>query len=1171
MRRLRTSNEPAFLDRTALAHWRCDVSTSAATLPDSAYSATFHLVRQGPSTEVSADESLFYDSSIASAGTNAYGSLLLRDDPAWFQGAASSASAYLSAASAWSIAMWVLPANGGTTCFLEYSNRETIAASDQEMLIGLYRNADGQITYGWDRGTACLHFRQTGASIGPERFHLGLVREVTPSCNTNWRTSLYINGVLRDQHDIGPFSTDGSSSIFVIGASKRFGTGSGASPAFCGPSGPNRWWDDIVFLKEPLHQKVRSLYRDGFRQWDERRLLDSGSTTGRARVLVEDGDGVFVNLSELYGTDFVQKVTVSDDIEQPSKTASVTLLRARGERLNLSPLDQEAVLNLNAAGAFESLIDFRRKVRIEAVAYPRDIPVEGWMFETLFEGFIDTLSWSGETVEVGCVDRMAALSDQYQMDPRQYAYGEASTTLAETHMQTLVDNNIPALKRPGFTSTLTFGYTGGTPVIYTPASSAWALRYDDSPSGDVASLLRGIADQIGWRIRYEFYEPWHTDRLTFRRPNRTQTLDVSTVTQDHLGRSIVATRIEHDLTVGQKVTVGGTSSNNFTSRSVEEVLSARSFRADFSAGAGVSTSGTVGYEPSYSFTNQVRSYDRVEKDTQSIRNAVTIKYARSNSAVTFPFTTVRNDSADVVHVEFSGSSPGIADSWREMIPEGTAFTIHGSAVTKYNRSWTFAQISNGDVISLEVPSPSAATTDSPANGVIESSYIRARQVTGLSTPSITKYGFRPCAIYEESNGNIDTEREAETLAAAILSDLAEPTTAVQVTLPFCPWFEPDDVIRLGEDVKRRWSGNLDCTVVATEHTFSGECSTKLTLRNSVPTNGVAWAHRLMVNQIQPAIPGHLFPDYGGLVGALNGNHGLQIGGWVRPQYLRPGGKRKLRTLMTEVHIGDTPTFIADDSTLAAQGFGSVIGSPFDSDGNALSPGSTYYVRFRERDVFGNPANFIDAGITTASSFVPRFNDKGAGALAHCVNGHSLEFWAGQWSSFPFNTEDFDSYGNFNLFTPTATTLPAMKDGATSAFFQFPANGTAYVDCRLGVRNSGASKTNTDVAFGLFRLGSTRHGSNASRPFVAKFGGPSEATPNFNVSTPLFVGTAITSLFVQMTGVISGNSGDYLHAGVLPDWSATAVGSPGNSGVYPARAAGLTSVSSSWIKVTFLQD
>jgi hypothetical protein len=248
-------------------------------------------------------------------------------------------------------------------------------------------------------------------------------------------------------------------------------------------------------------------------------------------------------------------VSVKSGVDQPSDDASFVVSRRVGAALDMSPLNEggESANQVNTIDAeHEALLELRRKVRIEVAFTPAEWSVQGWEFEPVFEGFIDNVEIEADTVSVDCVDKMAILSDLFQLDPRFYDYYQ-SNTLAEVHMQAVISNNAPCAKIGS--ATVSFSYLGGyTPMLYTPATSNWLLRFDDTPAANVDSTIRTVADQIGWDLRYRWHEPTQEFRLSFYEPPRDLTLTILDSTLDDDGYLNLTTSRPHLLTPEQTVT-----------------------------------------------------------------------------------------------------------------------------------------------------------------------------------------------------------------------------------------------------------------------------------------------------------------------------------------------------------------------------------------------------------------------------------------------------------------------------------------------------------------------------------------------------------------------------------------------------------------------------------------
>lgn len=1169
MRRLKDAHLPLTQDPTVAAYWPGNLAATSATVPDATASAIFHLTTPVSGTGSAPQPSHFNDTtSVNGAYSTANNS--------WLTGVTSSSLAAVFAGCAWSVAMWVDGGGSSTIAYFEFAYGPSPAANSQLRTIGVYKNVTARnITWGWDPTTTTTHVYNTGVSAPSDAFHLGIIKEVSPNSNTYAKLTMLVDGKVVAQDESGLWGPTGSgtSAKFILKGSWRLG-GSVTSAAF-GPIGGVTHDDVVLFNTNVPIEKIRDLARNGRRNWNERRLLDGKHVAGRGRVLVEDGDGAFVDLSNYYGTDFVQSIRYKNDVEAQKQTANVRLLRYRGERLNLAPLDEVAVNNLNAAGSYESLLEFRRRIKIEYAVYPERTTPEPWAYETLLDGYVDEISWGADSVELGVVDKIAPLDDQFQLDPRFYAYGEVSSTLAETHLQTIINNNVPAIVVGGIA--MTFGYKGGTPTVYTPASSGWVLRYDDSQAANVSQLLQNIADQIGWSIRYRWDQERQQDRLTFRRPNRAMSLEVAAIS--HSGSQYwIRTHIPHNLSTEQVVTVTGTVSNNFVGNQVMQVPAYNIVVTDGNT-SGVSTTtetvGTAGYGPVYTLTDEhVQKFDDIRKDGNSIRNAVLVRHSRQpGSGITIPIASLKMDSDNSpLIVSFSTSSPGIVDTIRDLISDEATFTVSGSSVGKFNA--TFHILAKSGATLYTAQNISGTATVDVGHGVFASDYIRSKQLVAVDTPSINKYGYRPVGIFEGGNSNINTDQEAYALAQAVLSDLAEPTAAVKVTIPFAPWFELDDYVALAADKKRRWSGTLSTAITGVEHALEGgHCYTELTLRNTKPSLGNAWVDRIRTDELKAALPvRYPGPDLTqNLVDRFQNRLGHQLGGRIQSMARRTGGAREMRRMFTELHIGDSSNFAMSDATRAGVGVGGDVMAHYDPNGNFLRPGSTYYLRYRDVDVYGNPAP--DEG-DAATAQVVRFNDVPAVSIVYALTS-SVQFTTGGWREIPFNDNTSATHDPFGLWTlnGTAALITSMEAGNTLGYFRFPANGSVDVEARVGLVGTNTSyKANQAIGLGIFRLGSTLPGGGASRPIFSKMIGPTEEQSTATIIRMIPGGTySHTVCFMHIAGRLSGNSGDYMKLGVLCDVERGLDGSAVSSNILLARAGSITSVSVSYCRTIFTQD
>lgn len=849
----------------------------------------------------------------------------------WFENA-SAASMHASLQDYWTLTGWFkVRDDSSTAALIEYASSSTVTAASVLSMMGVYRLANGNLRFQFDRSTSSLgYFHDFPTSIGSAPFFMGLVKDRPASGTASPTYTLYVD----DAHVFSTgfvahgLSTSGENGRWVLGASRRWGTAEGATPAFA-TVGVRA--DDVCFFTRSMSApKIKEIYRNGLRSWSEKGMFESNSQRFQSRVLVEDGDGQMIDLSALYGVNWVKSADVQESVEEIINRATVVLQRYMGQSLNLSPLSTTSALNQNAAAEFEALLELRRRVRVECAVVPNEWRVQGWEWEPLFDGYIDELSWQSDTVTIAAADKMVILEDTFQLEPKAYNYYSGPVT-SETHIQSVINDNVPMVLTGS--STLVFGYTGGTPELYTPASTGWVLNYDDAAAAPVSQLVTAVADQIGWTVRYKWYDPTQEYRLTYFAPPRLKKIDIESIAEDGNGYTTIVTRTPHGLTEEQSITIAGTTNYNGAT-TVDAVLAYNEFRT-LQTPSGTPATETSGYLTYGSHAtlgdDQVISYEALRKNARDIRNAAIVKYNRvPGETATMPVTNVGGGSGAPIQVTLKNTDPSFSRTVAQL-QVGQTFEVFGCPDANANVKDTISSIVNGSVV---IGSVNIAAALSATSAGFQSEYLKYKAAYSFSTPSITKYGLRQAAVFEASNGNINTATEALSLASAIVSDLAEPTADIAVRIHCAPWFELHDLITLRADRKQRWTSDLQAAVVGVNHHLEGANSyTNLTLRSSTsasvsagasPTNGAGWIWRNVVSPARPAITDKMEATTDlNIIGAqLGGKLGRQFSWNTKAPFHQHGqGRTMLRADFFEVHLSTDPDFIPDETTIAHAGRG----------------------------------------------------------------------------------------------------------------------------------------------------------------------------------------------------------------------------------------------------------
>lgn len=385
------------------------------------------------------------------------------------------------------------------------------------------RLAGDEINLFWEHGSSSnVSNTTTGANLSTgNRYHVAAIVKPTAAGSAgNVDAVVIVRGpddekYFREEITDLTASTGGTSSDWCLAYNART-----TSERF------NGRLDDIRVTSVALDEEaIRWTYLTAIADWDEEHLASLPTFRPQMRVLVEDGDGEFVDMSDLAGWDWVVGADWGEDIDANSMDATIELFRSV-DKWSLSPEDQDSALNLNAAGSYDQLLALTRKVKIETATVPDGRFPDGipeWCWVQGFYGQIDTIEWGDEVVTLQCRDQMAALQDTFIEDVRTYSSG--STDDLEDVIQAIVDDNVPA----------SVGYSFGTPQLYTPTSPGWVVKEQQIQREPVAdAIVSDLSDAIGWSLRYK----WDSDRVAYRLtlddPLRSTTTSLHTFTDDDI-------------------------------------------------------------------------------------------------------------------------------------------------------------------------------------------------------------------------------------------------------------------------------------------------------------------------------------------------------------------------------------------------------------------------------------------------------------------------------------------------------------------------------------------------------------------------------------------------------------------------------------------------------------
>ncbi len=1016
MRKRRAPFEGYTRDNDMLAFWRCD-ETAATPATISSYVDYGGTVRNmgviNTLLVATTNFSLF--------SPDPTGSLLFTFD--YYRSSGIDDSAILK--SDFSVALWydATTMSTATSGFLQFADATTVTTSLREYFGLYFDNTTDRAIYSVRTGT-------TNTILGispalPKQGHLALT--VTSGGSIAW----YSNGSLTAASSFSDVRSTITST--TIGCWSLGGSFSGMLGGAGTHNANNVAFDEIaVWDKELKAEKIRELYSSCVRNWDQDSLESTNNHQTITRVLIADANGTMQDVTSLCGRNWLLSVDISEEVDNPAIQASIVLTRKAGTLLDISPLNEQAYRAvLDDSVNAEQLIDFRRRIVVERAFVPQMYSPQGWEWELRFDGFIDSWDMSDDTINLTCVDKSAPLIDQFIMDQRAYNFYTSNKAM-EAHLQEIVDDNIP--KIPTDAGDVLINYKGGNPSVYTEAGTAaspwinnagWNLRYNDVASGSVLAALQSVTDQTGALIGYRFHEPWHEYRLETNFPKRNKSFQIKAVAPVSSGIE-VTTYEPHGFNVGSIASVYGTSSLNFGG-SVASVIDFYRIRFDNYTGGSTATetAGSLVFQQHLALTAQdIFSVNPVKSDIASIRNHAIVKYQRVDSLASAPVSSIATSAAssNLVFVTLPSSVDLSAIDPDKL---GITFTISEctGAFTAFNANYTGTIVNRRLVRSNEPYGPGG--TVSTTSGNFSCPYVAFQQVTSTATSSVSRYGLRPVGMYEGSGLAISNFGEASRVADAFISDLAEPTVDMSIRTRVLD-LRIGDLVALPNDPKGRWvksTGSLIPAIVGIkEHYESGNCYADYDLRHTRPTAGTKLFDRIRARwgMNSPAVNAHdVITDHLSLKLQSRMGRFFSIG--------FPGIQRRemsLRDDKVEWHISTSSGFRPGPNTLVYRGRADHLGITQDGTGADLTPGTTYYLRFRSLDIYGNPSQITGLNSASAAS-VPsvyvRYLDQRPEAFVAQTTlattslvGTTFTPWALQHDSGGDAAGiTFDNFGNYN--------------------------------------------------------------------------------------------------------------------------------------------------------------
>ena len=242
------------------------------------------------------------------------------------------------------------------------------------------------------------------------------------------------------------------------------------------------------------------------------RLATSLHRTAHWRLLVNDEGSPAQewDLSDWCGFSWLDSFVIEDTAERLSAGATFTLSREI-EQLSLVP-GVTGKANRDDDGVAADVLKEARLVVLEVQLVPsgEDANPDGQWHE-LFRGRIDRIDCGGaesSTITLACRDLLCEEEDTFIEGTSEVenAYPTTPGDDVEEVMQDLITANVVTPR--------------SAKTIYVPTTPGWVPNPFLQAKQPLARALRGLAEQIGWTVKYKWDDGTSAFRLTFFKPDR---------------------------------------------------------------------------------------------------------------------------------------------------------------------------------------------------------------------------------------------------------------------------------------------------------------------------------------------------------------------------------------------------------------------------------------------------------------------------------------------------------------------------------------------------------------------------------------------------------------------------------------------------------------------------
>ncbi len=237
----------------------------------------------------------------------------------------------------------------------------------------------------------------------------------------------------------------------------------------------------------------------------ERTAVQGTELNCYVKLEIQDPDLAWVDVSaDLDTTDFLNGVTLHDDIDNNTMSFTAELLRDTGpdDDLSLAPLVETSTLNRNAASAYAPMLDLVRMWRVSVAVMPAGDTPAGGDYHEIGKGYIDSIQVNDLSATIDLTGRgeEAIIIDAEILDTTTYSVGTVDDM--ETVIQQLLDANMD-----------------DPPTLYVPVPTSYIINEYEQQPGNLMGAVQAVAALDGYVLRYR-YDSAGVNRLTLFLPDR---------------------------------------------------------------------------------------------------------------------------------------------------------------------------------------------------------------------------------------------------------------------------------------------------------------------------------------------------------------------------------------------------------------------------------------------------------------------------------------------------------------------------------------------------------------------------------------------------------------------------------------------------------------------------